>query len=96
VAFLSRSASPWATIVTKADLPSSLTPYSLRHSSICRMLRLGLPVQLVARLHDTSAAMIEKNYSAQIVSLMDELAERAVIPLTTVPATVTPIAAARA
>ncbi len=86
---------PFAAIVAKAGLPSNVTPYALRHSSICRALRAGLPVQLVARLHDTSAAMIEKNYSAQIVSLMDELAGRAIIPLVTTPATVTPIQRAR-
>ena len=45
---------------------------------------------MVARLHDTSAAMIEANYSREIlVSLLDELAERAVISLA--PATVTPL-----
>ncbi len=84
---------PFAAIVAKAGLPPAVTPYSLRHSSICRALRAGLPVQLVARLHDTSAVMIESNYSAQIVSLLDELAERAIIPLTSPPAT--PIAAVR-
>jgi integrase len=84
---------PWAAIVAKAGLPSTGTPYGLRHSSICRALKAGLPVQLVARLHDTSAAMIEANCSSQIVSLMDELAEQAIIPLTSPPAT--PIAAVR-
>ena len=84
---------PWAAVVAKAGLPSTVTPYALRHSSICRALKAGLPVQLVARLHDTSAAMIERNYSAQIVSLMDEFAERAIIPLTTPPPA--PIAAVR-
>jgi len=84
---------PWAAIVARAGLPSTVTPYALRHSSICRALKAGLPVQLVARLHDTSAAMIEANYSAQIVSLMDELAERAIIPLTSPAAT--PIAAVK-
>ena len=36
--------------------------------------------------------MIEKHYSAFIVDAMDELAARAVIPLTVAPATVVPIA----
>jgi hypothetical protein len=81
---------PWAAIVARAGLPSTVTPYALRHSSICRALRAGLPVSLVAKIHDTSAVMVEANYSAQIVSLMDESAERAIIPRA--PATVTPIA----
>ena len=60
-------------------------PYSLRHSSIVRGLRAGLPVRLVAALHDTSSAMIERHYAAFIVDAMDELAARAVVPLTTAP-----------
>jgi hypothetical protein len=40
--------------------------------------------------------MIERDYAAFIVDAMDELAARAVVPLTTTPATVTPLAAARA
>ena len=64
-------------------------------SSIVRGLRAGLPIRLVAALHDTSSAMIERHYAAFIVDAMDELAARAVIPLTTEPATETPIATAR-
>jgi integrase len=60
--------------------------YALRHSSIVRMLREGLPVRVVAGLHDTSTAMIEKHYSAYILDMADELARRAVIPLTSAPA----------
>ncbi len=84
---------PWAAIVARAGLPATVTPYSLRHSSIARSLKAGLPGQLVARLHDTSAVQIERAYSREIVSLMDELAQRAVISLS--PASVTPIAAVR-
>jgi integrase len=87
---------PWAPIVVRAGLAAGTIPYALRHSSIVRGLRAGLPVRLVAALHDTSSAMIERHYAAFIVDAMDELAARAVVPLTTAPATVTPIAAARA
>jgi integrase len=55
--------------------------YSLRHSSIVRQLREGLPVRVVAGLHDTSTAMIERHYSAHILDLADELARRAIAPL---------------
>jgi site-specific recombinase XerD len=65
---------PWARIVAGAELAADLVPYSLRHSSIVRGLRAGLPVRLVAALHDTSSAMIEKHYAAHIVDAMDELA----------------------
>jgi integrase len=85
---------PWAPIVSRARLAAGIIPYALRHSSIVRGLRAGLPVRLVAALHDTSSAMIERYYAAFIVDVMDELAARAVVPLTTAPATVTPIARA--
>ncbi len=74
---------PFHRIVEVAGLPAGISAYSLRHSSIVRGLRAGLPVRLVAALHDTSTAMIEKHYSAYIVDAMEELAARAVVPLTT-------------
>jgi integrase len=58
-------------------------PYALRHSSIVRGLRVGVPVRIVASLHDTSTAMIERHYSAYILDAADELARRALVPLTT-------------
>jgi integrase len=79
---------PWAAIVAKARLASTTVPYALRHSSIVRGLRAGLPVRLVAALHDTSSAMIESHYAAYIADAMGEIAARAIVPLTTVPATV--------
>jgi integrase len=86
---------PWAAIIKRAEIADGTVPYALRHSSIVRGLRAGLPVRLVAALHDTSSAMIERHYAAFIVDAMDELAALAVVPLTTAPATVTPIAQAR-
>lgn len=82
---------PWKAIREKAGLTADVVPYALRHSSIVRALREGLPVRLVAAQHDTSSAMIEKHYAAYIVDAMDELAGRAVVPLLSAP--VTPIKA---
>jgi len=82
---------PWAAIVKRAGLADGTVPYALRHSSIVRGLRAALPVRLVAALHDTSSAMIERHYAAFIVDAMDELAARAVVPLTTAPAIVVTI-----
>jgi integrase len=79
---------PWAAIVERAGLAPGVVPYAMRHSSIVRGLRAGLPVRLVAALHDTSSAMIEKHYAAYIIDAMDELAALAVVPLTTAPAPV--------
>ena len=72
---------PWALIVQRAALPADTVPYSLRHSSIVRMLRSGLPIRLAASLHDTSSAVIERHYASVITDAMDELAARALIPL---------------
>ncbi len=56
-------------------------PYALRHSSIVRAIRSGLPIRLVAAIHDTSVVMIERHYARYIVDGLEELAARAVVPL---------------
>jgi integrase len=71
----------WAKIVKRAGLAETVVPYALRHSSIVRGLRAGLPVRLVAALHDTSIIQIERHYAAYISDALDELAARAVVPL---------------
>ena len=75
----------WRTALAAVALPY-IEPYALRHSSIVRGLRSGVPVRIVAALHDTSTAMIEKHYSAFILDAADELARRAVVPLVSAPA----------
>ena len=77
---------PWRATVAAAGLPAEIVPYALRHSSIVRGLRAGLPVRLVAAVHDTSGAMIEKHYGAFIVDATEDLLRRAVVPMA--PATV--------
>jgi integrase len=72
---------PFRRIVARAGLSSGVTAYALRHSSIVRGLTAGLPVRLVASLHDTSSEMIEKHYSAWIADALSQLAARAVVPL---------------
>ncbi len=72
---------PWAEILIEAGLPNDILPYCLRHSSIVRGLRAGLPTRLVAAIHDTSSAMIERHYSAHIVDAMNDLAAKAVTSL---------------
>ncbi len=44
----------------------AVTLYSLRHSSIVRMLLKNIPIRLIAALHDTSIGQIERNYSKHI------------------------------
>lgn len=70
----------WNKVCEKAGV-EQVVPYSLRHSSIVRGIKAGLPIRLVAALHDTSVAMIERHYSRWITDGLEELAARAIIPL---------------
>jgi integrase len=72
---------PWKRVIAKAGLSPVTVPYSLRHSSIVRGLRSGLPTRLTAALHDTSSLMVERFYGAHISDALGELARRAVVPL---------------
>ena len=72
----------WAATIKRAKVPEDTIMYALRHSSIVRGLRAGLPVRLVAALHDTSSEMIEAHYSAHIIDATEELARRAALALT--------------
>jgi integrase len=67
-------------IVTTIGLdPAVVTAYSLRHSSIVRALLANIPIRLVASLHNTSVAMIEKHYSRFIAEYGDEHARAALL-----------------
>jgi integrase len=56
-----------------------ITIYALRHSSIVRQILAGVPVRVVAVMHDTSVQMIEKNYSKYLADHADALT-RAALP----------------
>jgi integrase len=71
---------PWRAIRQRAGLPEVI-PYSLRHTSIVRGLRNGLPIQQVAKLHNTSVTMIERHYAKYIATALEDLARAAVVPL---------------
>ncbi len=72
---------PWAAIREAVGLAPDVVPYALRHSSIVRGIRAGLPLRLVAAMHDTSVAMIERHYGRWIADGLDDLAAAAVVPL---------------
>jgi len=63
-------------VKTIGEDPDTVTSYALRHSHITAQLLAGLPVQLVAKLHDTSETQIEKHYAATIASHTDELVRK--------------------
>ena len=62
--------------------PAAVTMYALRHSSIVRQLLASVPVRVVAAGHDTSVAMIERNYSRYITDHADALVRSAMLNLT--------------
>ncbi|XIA64699.1 site-specific integrase [Bradyrhizobium sp. TZ2] len=67
-------------VVTAIGLdPADVTMYALRHSSIVRMLLQNVPIRLVASLHNTSVAMIEKHYSRFIVEHSDDISRKALL-----------------
>jgi integrase len=71
---------PWAALRERVGL-QGVIPYALRHSSIVRGLRAGLPIRLVAALHDTSTAMIERHYARWISDGLEDMARAAIVPL---------------
>ncbi|WP_091898560.1 hypothetical protein [Bradyrhizobium sp. Rc2d] len=66
-------------VVKRLELGPEVTPYALRHSSIVRQLLKGVPTRVVAAHHDTSVAMIEKNYSRYIIGDPTEALTRATL-----------------
>jgi integrase len=66
--------------------PRAVTSYALRHSSIVRALLGNVPIAVVAQQHDTSVAMIEKNYAAYILDHSDALSRRVLLDTSTPPA----------
>jgi hypothetical protein len=61
--------------------PGEVTIYALRHSGIVRQLLANVPVRVVAANHDTSVAMVERNYSRYIGDHADALARVALLDI---------------
>jgi integrase len=81
-------ARPFTRAVAAADLDEKklapykiedVTFYALRHSSIVRQALRGVPLRVVAALHDTSVVMIERTYSANIADHSDTIARAALV-----------------
>jgi integrase len=73
---------PFAAVVTACGLdPATVTIYALRHSYVVRSLLAGIPLRVIAVNVDSSAAMLEKHYSAHIAEHTHELSRRALLQL---------------
>ena len=97
---LLRAGEPWKTaqhlqmfsrLVKAVGLDSTITSYSLRHSSICRQLLSGVPTRIVAVNHDTSTVMLERVYSAHIGDHADALTRAALLDVSAAAAELTVI-----
>ena len=71
----------FARVVKKSGIATDEAPVitisALRHSSIVRQLLANVPLRVVAALHDTSVAMIERTYSRYIADHTDAIARAA-------------------
>ncbi|MGV7212495.1 site-specific integrase [Bradyrhizobium sp. UFLA05-112] len=72
-------AKTFRSVVERLGLGPEVTPYALRHSSIVRQLLKAVPARVVAAHHDTSIAMIERNYSRYILGDSTEALTRAAL-----------------
>jgi integrase len=71
---------PFFRAVRRAGLdPREVTIYALRHSSIVRQIKANVPIRIIAVSHDTSVAMIEQHYSAEIADFTDEVSRGAML-----------------
>jgi integrase len=75
---------PFARAVKAAGAnPDEVSIYALRHSSIVRQIKLSVPLRIIAAVHNTSVAMIEKHYSAFITDHTDEITRAALLDFST-------------
>jgi integrase len=73
---------PFRRAVINAGLdPDQISIYALRHSSIVRMIKAGVPIRIIGSVHDTSVGQIESNYSKHIASVSDDLVRPTLLDL---------------
>ena len=61
--------------------PDEVTMYSLRHSSVVRMLLKNIPIRLIAALHNTSVGQVERNYSKHVTEhSIDDITRAGLLP----------------
>lgn len=71
----SEQARPFKRAALLAELPSSASFYTLRHSYISRAIEAGMPLSLLAENCGTSLSMIERNYAKVLARTRRELVE---------------------
>jgi integrase len=66
-------------VLERLDLDLTLTPYTLRHSSIIRQILANVPVRVIAFNHDTSVAEIERTYGRYLGNASDDLTRKGLL-----------------
>jgi integrase len=66
-------------VLERLGLDLSLSPYTLRHSSIIRQIRNNVPLRVIAFTHDTSVIEIERTYGRYLGNASDDLTRRALL-----------------
>jgi len=66
-------------VLERLELDLSLTPYTLRHSSIIRQIRRNTPLRMIAFSHDTSVIEIERTYGRYLSNASDDLTRRGLL-----------------
>jgi integrase len=66
-------------VLDRLGLDLSLTPYTLRHSSIIRQIRGNVPLRVIAFVHDTSVVEIERTYGRYLSNASDDLTRKAML-----------------
>jgi integrase len=59
-------------VLERLGLDLSLSPYTLRHSSIIRQIRSNTPLRIIAYVHDTSVVEIERTYGRYLGNASDD------------------------
>jgi integrase len=66
-------------VLERLGLDLSLTPYTLRHSSIIRQIRSNVPLRMIAYVHDTSVQEIERTYGRYLSNASDDLTRKGLL-----------------
>ncbi|WP_027571080.1 hypothetical protein [Bradyrhizobium sp. WSM1743] len=66
-------------VLERLDLDLSLTPYTMRHSSIIRQIRSNTPLRLIAYSHDTSVVEIERTYARYLGNASRDLTKKGLL-----------------
>jgi integrase len=66
-------------VLERLGLDLSLSPYTLRHSSIIRQIRSNVPLRIIAFNHDTSVVEIERTYGRYLNNASDDLTRKALL-----------------